>query len=200
MTASTEQRTLLISHWGNYIKRLVGSGVDPGGTRVSSSESTKLGTLWDGCMTKRLSTALISPADAIGCTIEEVKRFSRRLASLIIHHDHSCRKQIELNFEKAEHRKRLEISDNNSEDEPPMALSVVQQLKPPPEFARAVAPDGMVLLHFNLWICPSGQRGNQSRRQSRNLSRAKTVIPVYRAVSILLISKATADHKSAGYR
>ena len=106
----------------------------------------KLGRLRDWMMNKRLSTSLTATAETIGSTIEETKRFCRRLASLIIHHDHSCRQQVEFSFAKAEHLKRLVISDNNTEYETPMALSVSQQLRPPPEFVRTVVPDG-------IWCC-----------------------------------------------
>ena len=87
-------------------------------------------------MTKRVAGSLTVAADYVQCTMEEVKRYGRRLASLVLYHDYASRELVEHSMIRAVHRQRLVRCVNNSEDETPMPLSVVQQLGVPPEFVR----------------------------------------------------------------
>ena len=128
---------------GNFIKRVVHSQEIKDPDRSAASTSSKMHRLWDWCMSKRLSASLPVAANWVGCTIDEIKRYSRRLAALILHHDYSCRVQVENNSARATGRKRLVRCDNNTEDETPMNLSVLQQLQAPPEFIRQVACSGV---------------------------------------------------------
>ena len=128
---------------GNFIKRITHSNQIHDPDRSAASTASKMARLWDWCMNKRLSASLSVAANWVGCTTEEVKRYSRRLAALILHHDYSCRVQVENNSARATDRKRLVVCDNNTEDETPMNLAVLQQFQAPPEFIRQVACSGV---------------------------------------------------------
>ena len=132
---------------GAYIKRLVhgASASDCSSSHRNSSETTMLGLLWDWFMARKKHVASITAAASfVNCSREELKRYGRRLASVILHHDHSARAQCEWQASTATSRRRLVYCDNCSEDETPMPLSVLQRLDVPSEFLKRVS-DGATL-------------------------------------------------------
>ena len=68
----------------------------------------------------------------------EVKRFGRRLGSVVSHHDFSARQQCEWSVSQPSSRIKLVYCDSVSEDETPMHLALLQQLDVDPVFIRQV--------------------------------------------------------------
>ena len=155
---------------GNYIKRVLGRNESMGQSDPTDSTTTKMQRLWDWCMTKRLSGSLAIAADWVDCTIEELNRFSRRLSGLILHHDFSCRRQVKWNVSSATHRKRLIMCDNNTEEETPMALAVLQRLNAPPELIRQAACDGVDSL-----VVQNAEQPKRSAVKDKSKTMAKLV-------------------------
>ena len=124
---------------GPFITRLI--------HRVSSTDNSlddpnaggKLSRLWEWVMTRRLAASLTVAASVTKSRIEDVVKYIGRLASLVIHHDHTARRHIEWNAKRCESRRTLIYCDNNSEDETPMALAVIQQLELPQDFVAELA-------------------------------------------------------------
>ena len=110
-----------------------------------------MGRLWQWYMQGNTAASLTAAANYVKCGIEELKRYGRRLASLIIHHDVGAREQVEHNATRMTHRLRLVRCVSNCEDETPMPLSVVQRLGVPEEFLRKInsEPGAIVPIQAN---------------------------------------------------
>ena len=144
ITTSVTRDTFGYFPLSSFVKRLLhtqptSDGNGDGGNETA--ESGKVKRVWDWLMGRHhLMASFTVAARATRCSFAEVKRYAKRLASLVLHHDIAAREQLEWHYKEVTDRKRLVYSDNCAEDETPMALSLLHNFEVPPEYIKAFTP------------------------------------------------------------